>query len=62
MILQNSIGSIIIFLIAVLLALPLGKYLSKVYKEEKTFFDFWDPVENFIYRICKINSKAGMNF
>ncbi|HEX9511886.1 MAG TPA: potassium-transporting ATPase subunit KdpA [Puia sp.] len=61
-ILQNSIGSIVIFLIAVLLALPLGKYLSKVYKEEKTFFDFWNPVENFIYRICKINSRAGMNW
>jgi K+-transporting ATPase ATPase A chain len=62
MILQNSIGSIIIFLIAALLALPLGKYLSKVYKEEKTFFDFWDPVENFIYSICKINKMAGMNW
>lgn len=62
MVLQNSIGSVLIFLIAALLALPLGKYLSKVYKEEKTFFDFWDPVENFIYRICKINRMAGMNW
>lgn len=62
MILQNSIGSTIIFLIAVLLALPLGRYLSKVYKEEKISFDFWNPVENFIYKICKINSKAGMNW
>lgn len=62
MILQNSIISIIIILIAILLALPLGKYLSKVYKEEKTVFDFWNPVENFIYRVCKINSRAGMNW
>ena len=62
MILQNSTGSIIIFLIAALLALPLGRYLRKVYKEEKTVFDFWNPVENFIYRICKINSKAGMDW
>ena len=62
MILQSSITSIIIFVVAVLLSLPLGKYLSKVYKEEKTVFDFWDPVENFIYRICRINTKAEMNW
>ena len=62
MILQNSLGSILILLTAVLLAVPLGKYLSKVFKEEKTLLDFWDPVEKFIYRICKIRSKAGMNW
>jgi len=62
MALQNTIGSIIIFLIAVLLALPLGRYLGKVYREEKTLLDFWDPVENFIYRICKIKSMAGMDW
>jgi len=62
MILKNSIVSIIIFLIAVILALPLGKYLSKLYKNEKTIFDFWNPAENFIYRICKINSMAAMDW
>lgn len=58
----NLIGAIAIFLIAILLALPLGRYLSKVYKEEKTFLDFWAPVENFIYRTCRINSRAAMNW
>ncbi len=62
MILQDSIVSIVIFVVAVLLALPLGRYLSRVYKEEKTYFDFWDPVEKFIYRICNINYKAGMDW
>jgi potassium-transporting ATPase potassium-binding subunit len=62
MIIQHSLGSIFIFLTAVFLAVPLGRYLSKVFKEEKTLLDFWDPVENFIYRICKIRSKAGMNW
>jgi potassium-transporting ATPase potassium-binding subunit len=60
--LQNPIGCILIFGIAALLALPLGRYLSKVYKEEKTFLDFWDPVEKVIYRFCRIKSKAGMNW
>jgi potassium-transporting ATPase potassium-binding subunit len=58
---QNATGSIFIFLTAVFLAVPLGKYLSKVYKEEKTILDFWRPVENFIFRICKIKTRAGMN-
>ncbi len=62
MILLNPTGCVIIFLTAVLLAMPLGKYLSTVYKEEKTFFEFWDPVEKFIYRICKTDSRAGMNW
>jgi potassium-transporting ATPase potassium-binding subunit len=62
MTLQYSTGSIVIFLIAVLLALPVGRYLGKVYREEKTLLDFWDPVENFIYRICKIKSMAGMDW
>ncbi|MDR3712173.1 MAG: potassium-transporting ATPase subunit KdpA [Puia sp.] len=60
--LQNSIGSIIIFGIAVLLAIPLGKYLSKVYKDQKTALDFLNPAENFLYRVCGISSKTGMNW
>jgi K+-transporting ATPase ATPase A chain len=58
---QNATGSLLLFLTAVFLAVPLGKYLSKVYKEEKTFLDFWRPVENFIFRICKIKTTARMN-
>jgi potassium-transporting ATPase potassium-binding subunit len=60
--LQNSIGCILIFGITALLAMPLGRYLSKVYKQEKTFLDFLDPVEKIIYRFCRINIKAGMNW
>src|SRR5580692_259454 len=59
---QNSIGCMFIFGIAVLLAVPLGRYLSRVYKEERTFLDFLDPFEKYIYRFCKINTKAGMNW
>src|SRR5450755_3778311 len=62
MMIQNSIGCIAIFLTAILLALPLGRYLSKVYKGEKTVFDFWIPVENFIFKICKINTRAAMDW
>ena len=62
MMIQNLIGFIAIFLTAMLLALPLGRYLSRVYKGEKTILDFCIPVEKFIFKICKINSNAGMDW
>ena len=62
MMLYNLLGAGTIFVIAIFLALPLGRYLSRVYKEEKTFLDCWEPVESFIYRVCRINSKAAMNW
>jgi potassium-transporting ATPase potassium-binding subunit len=52
----------VIFAVAVLLALPLGKYLSKVYKEEKSLLDFLQPLENRLYKFCHINARTGMNW
>jgi K+-transporting ATPase ATPase A chain len=46
----------------VLLAIPLGKYMSKVYQQEKTFLDFLTPVENYVYRFCKISRFDGMSW
>jgi potassium-transporting ATPase potassium-binding subunit len=59
---NSIIASVIIFIAAVLLAIPLGKYISKVFKGKKTLFDFLNPVENFIYRICGINPAAEMDW
>lgn len=62
MLAQNVTICLFIFLSALLLAWPIGRYLSKIYKEEKTRTDFWIPVENYIYKICKIDSKATMSW
>ena len=56
------IGIIVSFLLTVLLAYPLGKYIAKVYGGEKTLFDFLKPVENFVYRITGINPKQAMTW
>ena len=56
------IGVIIIFLLTVLLSIPLGKYISKVFSGERTFMDFMGPLERFIFRICGIDSQKGMNW
>lgn len=56
------LGTILIFLLAVMLAYPLGKYISKVFKGEKTFTDFMNPLERFIFRISGINPTESMNW
>jgi len=61
---MNSEISGIVLQIILMLALsyPLGKYIAKVYKGEKTWLDFITPVENFIYKFCGINPSEEMNW
>ena len=55
-------GVIVMFLLTVLLAYPLGKYIAKVFKGEKTITDFMNPLERFLFRVCGINPQEGMNW
>src|SRR4051812_15470229 len=56
------LGVIITFLLTVLFAYPLGKYMAKVFAGEKTFTDFMNPVERVIYRFSGIDARKGMNW
>lgn len=58
----EMIGIFVTFLISLLIAFPLGKYISKVFKAEKTFTDFLNPLERFIYRVCGIDASLEMNW
>ncbi len=55
-------ASILIFAVTVILAVPLGKYSAKVFKGERTFLDFLEPLENLIFKISGINQKAEMDW
>jgi K+-transporting ATPase ATPase A chain len=55
-------GIIATFLITVLLAFPLGRYIAKVFKGERTITDFLNPVERFIFRISGIDPTKKMNW
>src|SRR5689334_17221292 len=59
---NELIGVIITFLLTVLLAYPLGKYIAKVFKGERTITDFMNPLERLIYRISGINPTESMNW
>jgi potassium-transporting ATPase potassium-binding subunit len=56
------LGIVVLFILTVVLAIPFGKYCAKVFKGEKTWFDFLAPVENFIFRICKIDTTKSMDW
>ena len=61
---MNTEISGVVLQLALLIALsyPLGRYIAKVYKGEKTPIDFMAPVERWIYRFSGINPHEEMNW
>ena len=60
--LQEILGIGLMFVLTVLLALPLGRYIAKVYLGQPTWLDFMSPLENFVYKVCRINPKKEMTW
>lgn len=60
----NSIIQYSLYLIIlVVLAIPLGKYIGKVMNGEKVFLSkILNPIENFIYKILRIDKDEEMNW
>jgi len=56
------IGIIFMYLATIALAIPLGKYIAKVFKGEHTWLDFMAPVERFIFRFAGIDPNREMNW
>jgi potassium-transporting ATPase potassium-binding subunit len=56
------IGIIFMYLATIALAIPLGLYIARVFKGEKTWLDFMAPLESFIFRFSGIDPKREMNW
>lgn len=56
------IGIIFIFLLSVGLAIPLGKYCSKVFKGERTWLDFLAPFERWMFKLSGIDPNKKMDW
>jgi len=57
------LGIIVMFLATLVLALPFGIYIAKVFGGEKTFLDpFFNPIEKGFYKISGINPTKEMNW
>jgi K+-transporting ATPase ATPase A chain len=55
-------GIIATYLLTLVIAIPLGKYLAKVFAGEKVWTDFLKPVESGIYKLSGINPAEQMNW
>lgn len=55
-------GVIVTFLLTVLLAFPLGRYIAKVFRGDRTVTDFMRPIERFIFRFSGIDPTRKMNW
>ena len=57
------LGVIFSYSIAVLLAIPLGRYIGKIFSNEKTVLDrLLNPVDGFFYKLSGIDIKKEMNW
>jgi len=51
------------FVATIALAIPLGKYIGKVYNNDKTRLDkILNPLDNFLYKYCGIKADKEMNW
>ena len=56
------LGIIATYLLTLIIAIPLGKYLAKVFAGEKVWTDFLKPLETGIFKLSGINAKEEMNW
>ena len=55
-------GVILTYILTLAIAIPLGRYIARVFNGEKTWLDFMAPVERFIFRFIGIDSNRQMNW
>ncbi|MGE5431969.1 MAG: potassium-transporting ATPase subunit KdpA [Syntrophomonadaceae bacterium] len=50
------------FILSVIFAYPLGKYMARVFKGEKLWSDFFSPLERLVFRISGIDPNKPMDW
>ena len=57
------LGVVTMYVVMVLLAIPLGKYMGKVYEGDKTWLDpIMNPLDKFFYKLSGIDATKEMNW
>ncbi len=59
---SEILGIVLMFLITVALALPLGKYIAKVFDGTKSILDFMSPIEKLIFKWSGVNANREMTW
>ncbi len=57
------LGIVMMFALAVALAIPLGRYIGKIFSNEKTWMDrIFDPIDQLFYKLSGINPEREMTW
>lgn len=57
------LGILFVFLFTIILAIPLGRYIAKVFSNKPTWLDFlFNPIEKLLFKISGIDSSKEMNW
>lgn len=59
---QEIIGIVLQVVLVIALSYPLGHYIARVYRGERTFLDFITPLEKGLYRLCRIDPNEEMSW
>lgn len=60
---SEILGVILMFLLVVLFAIPLGSYIGKVFNYEKTWLDkIFNPLDHLFFKLSGIDPKIEMNW
>ncbi len=60
--LTDCFGFGLIFMFTLLIAIPLGAYMKRVYNGDKSVLDFLLPIEKFIFKLCGITPEKQMDW
>lgn len=61
--LQEIFGIIFMFIATIVLAIPLGRYMGKVFSNEKTWLDFiFNPLDKIFFKLSGIDATREMNW
>lgn len=56
------LGVVVMFLLTVGIAIPFGRYCSKVFSGEKTSLDFFGPLERLTFKLSGIDPEKNMDW
>ncbi|PJJ83072.1 potassium-transporting ATPase subunit KdpA [Mucilaginibacter auburnensis] len=59
---SEILGVIASFLITLLIAIPLGRYLAKMFAGERVWTDFMKPLENVLFKLAGIRQNESMDW
>ncbi len=60
---SEILGILLMFFLAVFLAIPLGRYIGKIFSNEKTWLDkILNPLDNLFYKLSGINLETEMTW